>query len=63
MHIVFFAYGAADATESQNPIISCLIGIKTGFTSLVPAYADCAGKDALNRCSSSSSNWSRGFSG
>ena len=27
-----FAYGPADATASQNPIISCLIEIQTGFT-------------------------------
>ena len=33
-----FAYGPADATASQNPIISCLVQIQTGFTFLVPAY-------------------------
>jgi len=29
-----FAYHPADATTSQNPIISCLIEIQTGFTFL-----------------------------
>ena len=32
---------------SQNPIISCLIKIKTGFTFLVPAYPGCPGKEAV----------------
>jgi len=26
-----FAYGPADATASQNPVISCLIKIQTGL--------------------------------
>jgi len=26
-----FAYGPADASASQNPIISCLIWIQTGY--------------------------------
>jgi len=41
------AYGLADATASQNPIISCLIQTQTGFTFLVPAYAGCPGKEAV----------------
>ena len=32
---------------SQNPIISCLIWIQTGFTFLVPAYAGCPGEEAI----------------
>ena len=44
-----FAYGPADATTSQNPIISCLILIQTGFTFLVPAYPGCPGKEAIKR--------------
>ena len=44
-----FAYGSADATASQNPIISCLIQIQTGFTILVPAYPSCPGKEAVKR--------------
>ena len=32
---------------SQHPIISCLIQIQTGFTSLVPAYPGCPGKEAI----------------
>ena len=43
----------ADATASQNPIISCLIQIQTGFTFLVPAYLGCPEKRPLNGCSSS----------
>ena len=48
----------ADATASQNPIISCLILIQTGFTLLVPAYPGCPGKQAIkcSRISSSSSS-------
>jgi len=34
---------------SQNPIISCLIQIQTGFTFLVPAYPGCPGKEAAKR--------------
>jgi len=34
---------------SQNPIISCLIYIQTGFTSLVLAYPGCPGKEAVKR--------------
>jgi len=46
-----FAYGPADATAmpSQNPIISCLILIQTGFTFLVSAYPGCPGKEAVKR--------------
>ena len=44
-----FAYGPADATASQNPIISCLIEIQTRFTFLVPAYPGCPGKKAVKR--------------
>ena len=43
-----FAYGPADAT-SHNPVISCLIQIRTGFTFVVPAYADCPAKEAVKR--------------
>jgi len=43
------AYGPADATVSQNPIISCHIFIQTGFTFLVPAYPGCPGKEAVKR--------------
>jgi len=32
---------------SQNPIISCLIRIQTGFTFLVLAYPGCHGKEAV----------------
>ena len=34
---------------SQNPVISCLILIQTGFTFLVPAYPGCPGKEAVKR--------------
>ena len=44
-----FAYGPADATASQNPIISCLVWIQTGFTLLAPAYSGCPGKEAVKR--------------
>jgi len=44
-----FAYGPADATVSQNPIISCLIEIQIGFTFLVPAFPGCPGKEAIKR--------------
>ena len=44
-----FAYGQADATAFQNPIISCLILIQTGFTFLVPAYPGCPGKEAVKQ--------------
>jgi len=40
-----FAYGQADATASQNLIISCLFYIQTGFTFLVLAYPGCPGKE------------------
>jgi len=43
---MLFAYGLADATASENPIISCLNKIQTGFTLLVLAYPDCPGKEA-----------------
>jgi len=39
--------GSADATASQNPIISCLIQIQTGFAFLVPAYPGCPEKEAI----------------
>ena len=45
---------SADATASQNHVISCLIYIQTGFTFLVSAYPGCPGKKPLNGCSSSS---------
>ena len=32
---------------SQNPIISCLISIQTGFTFLILAYPGCPGKEAV----------------
>ena len=32
---------------SQNPIISCLVRIQTGFTFLVLAYPGCHGKEAV----------------
>jgi len=44
-----FAYGPADATASQNPIISCLIEIQTSFTLLALAYPGCPGKETINR--------------
>jgi len=44
-----FAYGLADATASQNPIVSCLILIQTGFTFLVLAYTGCPGKEAVKQ--------------
>jgi len=47
------ANGPADA--SQNPIISCLIQILTGFTFLVPAYPGLPGKEAVKRVYGSSS--------
>ena len=34
---------------SQNPMVSCLIQIQTGFTFLVPAYPGCPGKEAVRR--------------
>jgi len=33
----------------QNPIISCLILIQTGFTFLVPTYPGYPGKEAVKR--------------
>jgi len=33
-----FAYGPADATTSQNPVVSCLIYIQTGYAFRVAAY-------------------------
>jgi len=42
-----FAYGSADATASQNPIISSLILIQNGFTFLVLAVLE---KRPLNGC-------------
>jgi len=44
LHIV---HCPADATASQNPVISCLILIQTGLTFLVPAYLGCPGKEAV----------------
>jgi len=49
-----FAYGPADATASQNPIISYLIHIQTGFTFMVLATQVVQEKRPLNGCSSSS---------
>ena len=43
------AYGPADATASQNPIISCLIHVLTGYTFLVLAYPGCSGKEAIKQ--------------
>jgi len=40
---------SADATAFQNPIISCLIQISTGFTFLVLAYPGCPRKEAIKR--------------
>ena len=34
---------------SQNPDISCLISIQTGFTVLGPAYPGCPGKEVVKR--------------
>ena len=31
----------------QNPIVSCLISIQTGFIFLVPTYPGCPGKEAI----------------
>ena len=42
-----FACGPADTTASQNPVISCLIEIQTGFTYLVRAYPGCPGKEVV----------------
>ena len=39
----------ADATASQNPIISCIVYIQTGFAFLVPAYPGYTGKEAIKR--------------
>jgi len=44
-----YAYGPADATASQNPIITHLIWIQAGFTLLVPAYPGFLGKEAVKR--------------
>jgi len=44
-----FAYGPADVTASQNPIVSCLNQIQTGFTFLVLAYAGFSGKEAIKQ--------------
>jgi len=44
-----FAYSPADATASQNPIISGFILMQTGFTLLVPAYLGCPGKMAVKQ--------------
>jgi len=37
------------STASQNPIISCLILIQTGFNFPVLAYPGCPGKEAIKR--------------
>ena len=34
---------------SQNPIISCLILIQTGFIFLLPSYPGCPGNEAIKR--------------
>ena len=52
-----FAYGLADATASENPIISCLNKIQTGFTLLVLAYLDCPGKEAAIQYEVQKSSW------
>ena len=45
-----FACGPADATAVPKPHhLLCPILIQTGFTSLVPAYAGCPGKEAVKR--------------
>jgi len=49
-----FGYGPADATASQNPIISCLMQIQTGFTFLYQLTQVVLEKRPLNGCSSSS---------
>jgi len=51
-----FGYGPADATASQNPIISCLMQIQTGFTFLYQLTQVVLEKRPLNGCSSSSSS-------
>ena len=51
-----FAYGPADATASQNPIISCLIHIQTGITFLVPAYPGCPERSPLSGCGNGGSS-------
>jgi len=56
----WFAYGPADATASQNPIVSCLIYIQIGFTSLVLAYPGCPAKEAVKRVQCSSSGTAAG---
>ena len=43
----FSAYDTAPA--SQNPVVSCLVSIQTGFTFLVPVYPRCPGKEAVKR--------------
>jgi len=43
------AYGPADATASQNPVISCLIQIQTNFIFLVPAYPGFSGNETNKR--------------
>jgi len=32
---------------SQNPIVSCLISVQTGFTFMVPSYPGCPGKEVV----------------
>ena len=32
---------------AENPIVSCLTKIQTGFTFLLPAYPGCPGKEAV----------------
>ena len=54
---MLFAYGLADATASENPIISCLNKIQTGFTLLVLAYLDCPGKEAAIQYKVQKSSW------
>jgi len=48
-----FAYGPADATASQNPIISCVIKIRTGFTLWYQLTQVVLEKRPFNGCSSS----------
>jgi len=42
-------YLSAYLSAFQNPIISCLIWIQTGFTFVVPDYPDCPGKVTVKR--------------
>ena len=45
MHI--FTYGQLTPLPSENPVISCLVKVQTGFVFLVPAHPGCPEEEAV----------------